>query len=124
MLVSLPSALTDCAQDVRTPYFTITHKVVFTIRLVNLDGHVSMIRTSPSVRDLPLYDRDIIPPTYGKHEEDSVITDDQSTGRLTRPSSTSWENSSMLCRTPSYTSIAEAPPMPGSALPSQYIVVS
>ncbi|KAL4975308.1 hypothetical protein BDW66DRAFT_160611 [Aspergillus desertorum] len=118
---SLPSALTDCAQDIRTPYFTIMHKVVFTIRLVNLDGHVSMIRTSlpfviymhadnAQLRNLPLYDRVIISPTYGKHEEDSVVTDDQSMGRLTRPSSTSWENSSMLCRTPSYTSIAEAPP--------------
>ncbi|KAL4908634.1 hypothetical protein BDW74DRAFT_102300 [Aspergillus multicolor] len=132
LLVSLPASLTHCAQDVRTSYFDIRHRAVFTIRLINLDGHISMIRASlplviymhvadnAQLRNFSLYARNIIPPSYGEHEEDPVIADDSSAGPLTRSSSTLWEDGTILCRTPSYTSIAESRLVTDSALPPAY----
>lgn len=44
LAVPLPTSIHDCAQDVQSPSFDLTHKVVFTIRLINLDGYKSLVR--------------------------------------------------------------------------------
>jgi hypothetical protein len=43
LLVPLPTSIQQCAQDVQTPHFGITHKVAFIIRIINSDGHVSSV---------------------------------------------------------------------------------
>ncbi|PYI31151.1 hypothetical protein BP00DRAFT_446773 [Aspergillus indologenus CBS 114.80] len=89
-LVPLPTSIHDCAQAVQSSHFDITHNVTVTIRIINMDGHISSVRASTPVviymhnvditqlKASSLYSRHIIPPVYGKHQEDPLLTDSDS----------------------------------------------
>lgn len=42
-LVALSTSIYDCAQAVQSSHFNITHNVVVTIRIINMDRHVSSV---------------------------------------------------------------------------------
>ncbi|RAL14190.1 uncharacterized protein BO97DRAFT_423105 [Aspergillus homomorphus CBS 101889] len=150
LLVPLPRSVLACAQDVQSSHFDITHKVVFTLRIINADGHISAVRASIPVaihmyrvdvnqlRTSTLYARHIIPPVYGKHEEDTLVTDNDLIDRLsvlssplyTRCSSPSemqpqrdgeWDNATSLSRTLGYDADIREAPFLVSNLPPPYI---
>ncbi|RAK80047.1 arrestin C-terminal domain-containing protein [Aspergillus fijiensis CBS 313.89] len=89
-LVALPTSIYDCAQAVQSSHFDITHNVVVTIRIINMDRHVSSVRAlipvvifmhnvdTIQLKASSLYSRHIIPPVYGKHQEDPLIAERES----------------------------------------------
>ncbi|OJJ98611.1 hypothetical protein ASPACDRAFT_44242 [Aspergillus aculeatus ATCC 16872] len=89
-LVALPTSIHDCAHTVQSSHFDITHNVVVTIRIINIDGHISMVRAFipiiiymhnvdiTQLKASSLYSRHIIPPVYGKHQEDPLVTESES----------------------------------------------